>query len=215
MDRLKLSQLMGHYRDLPLQEQLASALYDYREIDTVPESIRFFQYPVGMVDPNTPERPRTRLDTCMMLANQLPMGQQFLLTGVRVLFIPDCRRHRGVKKHDEYDARRVLLGGGVRFMVQNREYLYDTPLAKFPACFPKTWLAELTCLSAEDEEPHWRLLYDPALPRMAGMAYYKMTPVLIQALQYFEVSIEHTPGPLNSTAKLGVILDGRLIREGR
>jgi len=194
-------------------EQLASALYDYHAIDAVKERHDFFHMPQGYHD-SALGRCRTRLDTSMHIASCLPMGNTFLCTGIRVLFVPDAVRHRHRMRKDRQDAGRVLLGGELRLVIANRDYVTQGPLARFPACLPKTWMGELAYLSAEDEEPHWRLLYDPALPRIAAMAYHSLVPLLIQSQQYFRVEINHEAGPLNAPGKLGVILDGRLMREG-
>lgn len=194
-------------------EQIASALYDYHVIDAVKERHDFFQMPQGYHDPASGKY-RTSLDTSMHLAGCLPQGQFFLCTGIRVLFIPDAIQHRHRMRKDRQDAGRVLLGGELRLTIQNRYFVSQGPLARFPACLPKTWFAELAYLSEEDKEPHYRLLYDPALPRIAAMAYHALSPLFIKSEQCFCVEIHHNPSSLNAPGKLGVILDGRLFRSG-
>jgi hypothetical protein len=190
-------------------EALFAPLFDYQLVRAVLAYQSFFEYPIGS---NLQGKVRTDRDTNMVMAGCLPAGNSFLITGVRVLFIPDYLEHRGNREADEQDAARMLLGGSLRLRIANREYLNDAPLAKFPTCLPRTWMAELHYRNDEDEEPHWRALYDPSYAKAAGLAYYKITPLHVSPHQQLGVTILHEPGPLNAPARLGVIIDGHRIR---
>lgn len=193
-------------------DQLYAPQYDYQLVDSVQAFMSFFVQPVGF---NTARGTvKTQRDTSMHLAGQFTTGVRFLCSGVRVLFIPDCLQHRGMERRDRQDADAMLLGGQLRLRIASREYLNDGPLAKFPSLIPRTWMGELAYLSPKDEEAHWQALYDPALKRMDRLAYYKITPVFIQSNQFFCVDImQDQTRPLHATGKLGVILDGHLIRD--
>lgn len=189
-------------------DQRFAPVYDYQVIESVFAVTTFFAIPVGQS--TVAHGIRTTRDTNIYAAHTLQ--EEFMCTGIRVLFVPDCTRHRGGPE-DAQDARRVLLGGELRFRIGSRDYVRDAPLAKFPSMMPKTWMGELTYLTPDAEEAHWQMLYDPALPRMAKLGYYTMTPYYIQRNQFFEVQILNEPGPLNAPGKLGVILDGIMMRE--
>lgn len=193
-----------------IREEMFAPRYDYRVIDAVQAYTEFFTIPMGM---ETAHGMKTARDTNMVNAGTLPQGCRFLATGIRVLFIPDALAHRGRKAEDEQDAKRVLLGGELRLCVANRDYVVDGPLAKFPTCLPRTWMGELAYLTPEAEEPHWQAIYDPTLQRIANLHAYKITPLFIQSQQFFCVRICAEPQPLNAPGKLGVILDGHIIRE--
>lgn len=200
-----------HY--LPgVTDELFSPRYDYQIVDAVQAFTEFFSVPVGI-----PVRGgvKTTRDTNMYRPNVLPEENHFLVTAIRVLFVPDALSHRGRKAEDEQDANRMLLGGELRFQIQNRDYVQDGPLAKFPTCLPRTWMGELAYLTPDAEEAHWRAVYDPTLQRIANLHAYKITPLYIQPNQFFRVQICAEPQPLNAPGKLGVILDGHLIRQAR
>lgn len=88
-------------------ESLYAPLYDYQHVDAVLAFQTFFARPMGTPTPHGGVR--TSRDTNMYLAHELPSGVRFLVTGIRVLFIPDYLQHRGRKEADEQDARRVLF----------------------------------------------------------------------------------------------------------
>lgn len=212
MKRLRIQSEESPFPRLqPWEETVYAPLYDYRVVRSILAYQCFFQHPVGVA---VEEGVRTQRDTNMMMPGSMPAGNQFLITGLRVLFIPDVLGHRINRHEDEQDVNRMLLGGELRLRIGNREYVHDAPLAKFPSCLPKTWMAELAYLNADDEEARWRAVYDPSVTRAAGMAYYKITPLYIPANMHFMVEIMHEPQALNTPGKLGVILDGHLWRAG-
>lgn len=202
------------YADLQAsQEAIYSPLYDYQRIDSTANKLYFFSHPVGQGKTcRNYDGCKTTFDTNMYLANSLPAGQAFLVTGVRVLVVPDCLEHRGFERRDRQDVSRILLGGTLRFILGNRDYLLDGPLAKFPSMMPRTWMAELRFDDMEKEEAHWAAVYNPSIPALNKFAYYSIVPVHIPAHQCFQVIAEMDPGPLHAPAKVGVILDGRLLR---
>lgn len=180
-------------------------LYDFRRIDATRERVDFFQMPIGFqVDGVC----RTERETNMHVPGHMPHGNDFLATGIRVYFVPDADEHRGRYRQDMQDIKRVLLGGTLRFVVQNRLYAQGAPLARFPSCFPT--------FSTVDDATFKKLLRKRLLMRVQKHAYYEIVPVYLQQLQHFrvEVSFErHERAKLNAMGQLGVILDGRLIRD--
>lgn len=196
----------------PYGEEIAAPRFDYQHVESVQAFQEFFTMPMGM---NTARGVKTARDTNMHNAGQLPEGNTFLITGIRVLFIPDYLQHRGRAAEDEQDAKRMLLGGQLRLRIGCRDYLDDGPLAKFPSLMPKTWMGELAYLTPDAEEAHWQLLYDPVPERLARVLSYQLVPVFIAPNQFFCVQVLAEPQPLNAPGKLGVILDGRLIRQAQ
>jgi hypothetical protein len=194
-----------------IKEAVHMPQFDYIEVDRIYESMSFFQRPMGM--PKADGTVKTVMDTSMHLAGQFPTGTGFMVTGVRVLFVPDWPAHRGNMENDEHDARAMLLGGEFMLRIQNREYLRLAPLALLPPCVPKTWAGELRPVEGDpDAEAQWRAVYDQDPSTRAVYAYMGIVPLWIMENQFFEARITATPGPLRSPGRLGVILDGRLMR---
>lgn len=178
-------------------------LFDFQRVDRLRERHDFFQIPmhgIGM-------EPKTEADTNLYNAGTLPSGNHFLATGIRVLFVPDFELHRGRYRQDVQDCKRVLLAGALRFQIQNRIYSQGAPLARFPSCLPM--------FSPVDEQTFRRWLRKRSLLRVQKLSYFEIVPVYIQDQQHFCVSINFDPKQrhvLNAPGRLGVILDGRMIR---
>lgn len=205
MKRLDSEDLARYRSSVPgLQDAVWWPLYDFQRIERTRDRFDFFQVPIGGVG----MEPRTERDTNMYMAGHLPHGNAFLATGIRVYFVPDADEHRGRYKQDMQDIKRVLLGGTLRFVVQNRLYTNGAPLARFPSCFPT--------FSTVDDATFRRLLRKRLLARVQKRAYYEIVPVYLQALQHFRVEVtfeKREQAKLNSVGQLGVILDGRLLRD--
>lgn len=186
-----------------LSDQIWSPLYDFERIEVLSPELHFFQRPIGAPG----MEPKTDADTNMCLAGHLPTGQHFIATGIRVMFVPDFEAHRGRYKQDLQDYKRVLLGGHLEFVIQNRVYSAGAPLARFPACLP--------LFSDIDEKTFRRYLRKRILLRAQKLNYFAIVPVYVQANQFFRVSIRYPDKQrfrLNAPGRLGVILDGHIIR---
>lgn len=205
MNRRILSEDLSRYRSsVPgIQDAVWWPLYDFQRLDCTRERFDFFQLPIGVgLDP------RTERETNMYLAGCLPHGNSFLATGIRTYFVPDVELHRGRYRQDMQDIKRVLLGGTLRFVIQNRIYSQGAPLARFPSCFPT--------FSTVDDATFRKLLRKRLLMRAQKQSYYEIVPVFIQPQQHFRVEIyfeAHERAKLNAMGQLGVILDGRLLRD--
>lgn len=199
-ERLDSNYMLGHFQDV-----VWWPLYDFVRVERLQERYNFFQIPLGGVG----MEPKTEADTNMYLPGQLPSGQQFLACGIRVLFVPDYEANRGRYKQDLQDLKRVLLAGTLRLQIQNRIYAQGAPLARFPSCFPM--------YSGVTPGQFRQYLRKRSLYRLAKKSYFEIVPVYIQATLNFLVSVEFDPAhrvKLNAPGRLGVILDGRIIRPG-
>lgn len=199
---LPKAERFGHYPLNPayMKDVVWWPLYDFVRIERIHPWLQFFQYPMG-------QRDKTESDTDMYLAGYLPAENNFLVTGIRVLFIPDAYEHRGHDANDRQDLRRVMLHGRLRMQIQNRVYNLGGPLARYPACFP--------IYHDVSESFFRRAVRRMSLTRLMKTAYHEVVPVLIAANQAFSVSIHYDDrecATLNSPGRLGVILDGKLIR---
>lgn len=180
-----------------IKEEITWPLYDYQKIGQHPNTdMDFFQCPVGVMG-------KTQRDTNMWNAGCLPFDNVVLVTGIRVLFFPDWPQHRLRHKKDEQDMRRVLLDGSLEFVLQNRVYLHDGPLAKFPAGFHYIYeKPAFVTRGLRGKLAKWRMFGE----------LYKVVPLFIQHNQCFRVRLSGLPGYLNSPGRIGVILDGRMVR---
>lgn len=191
-------------------EQIIQPQFDYQNIDRLPAEMLFFQSPMGYQERDG--HIKTSFDTSMMLHGRFGAEVTFLVTGARVLFIPDWPLHRGNADNDEHDARAALLGGKLELLIQNRCYLQCGPLAMFPSCLPSTWMAKLGEVAEGEESAHWEMVYSKEFSETSRLPYLSIVPLLITVNQYFGVRLRMEPRELRSPGRLGVILDGRLTR---
>jgi hypothetical protein len=184
--------------------------YDYQTYGTGgATTFTFFQTPVG-------QSSTTLATTSMVAAGQFPRPQEFLVTGIQVLFRPGAAIGQAAVapasavNNNWNDANGVLTATGawLELYIGSKAYLDDGPLAKFPQQFGLTggaWRASASTAVASGES---YLDY----VRSAGR-YYSITPVKIPANQNFRVTINFPTAVTVVTAgKIGVILDGFLYR---
>lgn len=199
-----------HTRSFPpaymaMKEEVTWPLYDYQPVRPGGDSqMDFFQRPLGSQVEGFGVRGLT--STNMYKAHQLPEHNAFYMTGLRVLFFPDFVQLRGNVKQDAQDIARVMLSGVLSFEIGDRLYLRDGPMCKFPACFP-TYFGNL--------KPDQRLTSWMKRGRyieVAQQAYKAIVPVYIQDHLMFRVRIHELNTDLHAPGRIGVILDGLLVR---
>lgn len=191
---------MRMYRSFPVRaptQQVFWPLYDYMNIgQNEARRLTFFEFPMGAIN-------KTDADTNLYHHGRIPDGNSFFMSGLRLLFIPDWPLHRMRRKQDERDVRRFLSTGVLRFIIQNRVYISDGPLYKFPACFPTY---------DRDQEFLRKAIRTSRRIRLARQAYYAIQPLMFDHNVTFRVEIDHLPNWLDAPARVGVIIDGRMNR---
>jgi hypothetical protein len=179
--------------------------YDYQVYPALGATqFTFFQTPVG-------QGGTTLADTNMQAAGQMPRPQEFLVTGLQVLFVPGnavAREVVATEVQDNWnDVQNVMFGEAwLDFFIGSKSYLDDGPLAKFSQQFRLTGNSNITGTPAA------------AAIQFVDYAvhcgrYYSITPVKLPANQNFNVTLNFPVAiPASVAGTVGVILDGFLYR---
>lgn len=187
-------------------EVIWNPLYDYQAYAMAGATqFTFFQNPIGQAG-------NTLADTNMRSAGQLPRPQEFLVTGIQVLFLPgnavaSSQNAAGTAQENWNDVFDVMFGDAwLELFIGSKPYVQDGPLAKFTQQFRLTgggWTTGAGSVATTD-------FIDYAVH--AGR-YYAITPVKLTANQNFSVTANFpTAIGVSVAATIGVILDGFLYR---
>lgn len=198
-------------------------LYDYQTYAAAGTTLQFnfFQQQKGTGTTSAfgGTGPRTELDTNMQLSGQLGAGNQFLVLGVEVEFWPGsvpglqtaAQPTSAETAQQADDVYTILRNGLLTFTVQNRPYLQDGPLMKFPTqTYLTGWSAVTNGANATASIQH-------GYASGCG-ASYNIVPVLLVQNQAFSVQI-NLPGttalPSAVDGRFGVRFNGKLIRNAQ
>lgn len=193
-------------------EVLRQSLYDFQVYAAAGQtSLRFFQVPIG-------QSSKTKADTNLSLAGQLPAGQQFLVQSLEVYFfpgtvLPGVGPVASVIDSFTNDVWKVRSGvAHLEFNVGSKNYLTEAPLMRFP---PKTrldgWagMADATTAAAA-------LFNRTSYADAAGRPYPIDPYILLESTQNFDVTVTWpTVIPVTNAGRIGVMLDGMLIRNSQ
>lgn len=189
-------------------EVIWQPLYDFLVYPAAGQTapFTFFQRSVGTAG-------TTLSDTNMLSAGQVPRPQEFLVTGIQVVFIPAGDGAQGglavgLVQPNWVDVNAVAIEGNLVFSIGSKAYLREFPTGKFPPTF--TIAGEGPRSDANVAAAAGLGFVDFA--RSAGR-YYSITPVKIPANQNFDVTINFPAlVAVDAAARIGVILDGFLYR---
>lgn len=192
-------------------EVFRQSLYDWQTYAQAGQTnLTFFQVPVG-------QSSKTRADTNMTLAGQLPAGQQFLVQSIEVYFfpgtvLPGTGPVANVIDSFVNDVWAVYKGGWLEFGVGSKLYLIEAPIGRFP---PKTrldgWASENGNTTA-GAALYTRTSY--ATP--AGRPYPIDPYILLESTQNFSVALNWpTAVAVTNAGRIGCVLDGLLIRNSQ
>lgn len=180
--------------------------YDYQTYAAAGATqFTFFQTTVGAAG-------ATLATTNIRAAGQFPRPQEFLVTGIQILFTPgntvaNTEAVAGTAQENWNDVTDVMFGTAfLDLFIGSKSYLQDAPLAKFAQQFRITgggWTTGAGSVATTD-------FIDYAVT--AGR-YYSITPIKIPANQNFNVTLNF-PAVIAVAvdATIGVILDGFLYR---
>lgn len=184
--------------------------YDYQDYATAGATqFTFFQTTIGGGG-------TTLADTSMRAAGQFPRPQEFLVTGIQVLFVPGVEPELAGLADDaqgDYlnDVFAVLFGDAwLDLFIGSKTYLQDGPLAKFTQQFKLMGDSALSDSSTAGASQKSVINYGTHCGK-----YYSITPVKVPANQNFNVTLNFPaaiPTPSGQDARIGVILDGFLYR---
>jgi hypothetical protein len=179
-------------------------LYDSYPIKSAPFAAEFFSQPLG--------EHKAPADTNMYISNILVPGNSFYTTGIGVYFVPNIEQRPSTRSADLADVLCVLGHGHLQFRVGNRRYLELAPLGAAPPPFPMYWGRDLPALEKMMNEP---TKADSEGAKKIGLGF-ELVPIYIASQQYFGVTVRiDNCFKLNNPGRLGVMLDGALIREAQ
>lgn len=222
LNRISARDLAQHRVSIPgKQDEIYSPLYDYQSYAAAGQlQLNFFALPIGQGTTSAPGATgaKTEADTNLTNAGLLPKGNRFYCTGLEVLLFPGNNPGAGaaadsIAGRNWNDVYAVAKSGWLRFRIQNRDYVLDSPLINFP---PVTRLAgaaavatNLTAGASTFGEIDYAVF--------AGMPY-SIVPVFIESNQSFSVQV-NWPAlvalPSTTAGRIGVRLRGRLIRDAQ
>lgn len=179
---------------------------DYAAAGTT--QLTFFQDTVGTAG-------TTLADTNIRQAGTLPAPQEFLLTGIQVMFlaqnaISSADAAVGTTQDNWVDTFDVMFGDGwLELFIGSKPYLQDGPLAKFTQQFRLGGIANIARGTGGAGADTVNFV-DYAVH---SGRYYSITPVKLPTTQNFAVTINFpTVITVVTQARIGVILDGFLYR---
>lgn len=192
-------------------EVIRQTLYDFQVYAQAGQtSLSFFQVPVGQAG-------KTKADTNMQLAGQLPAGQQFVVQSAEVYFfpgtiVPGVGPVANLIDGFTNDVWAVYKNGFVEFQVGSKLYLTEAPVGRFP---PKTrldgWSSENGNTTAAAA-----LYTRTSYAVFAGRPYPIDPYILLESTQNFNVTLSWpTAVPITNAGRIGVVLDGLLVRNSQ
>ena len=212
-------------------EVVRQSIYDFQVYPTAGlTQITFFSQPVGQGKTSSSgavaASAKTRADTNMELAGQLPRFKNQLVECIEVHFAAgavsttdtftlanitafNTAASAAVGGGQVNDINAIAVTGSLQFFIGSKVYLEEAPIGRFP---PKTRLefdAAVASTSATVGESVFSHAY------MSGRPYYLEPPVVLTDSQNFNVQLNWpvaiaTPSGFNG--RIGVVLDGYLFR---
>jgi hypothetical protein len=193
-------------------EVIRQTLYDFQTYAQAGQTqLSFFQVPVG-------QSSKTKADTNMQLAGQLPFPQKFVAQSIEVAFFPGVNPGAAAAAPATVeifvnDVWTVMKSGWLRFLVGQKDYVVEAPIGRFPtkACRLDGWSSQSDTTTAGATQLN-RLSY----ATFGGRPYPVSPWVKLDTSINFSVELNWPAAvALNAgdtTARIGVILDGLLVR---
>ena len=203
-----IAQLQRYNVNLDQWEAIKQSLYDYQTYALAGTTQQiFFAVPAG-------QGGKTKEDTNMTLAGQLPTNNLMLVESIEISFtsntLPSIAGVDGVISsiNDAYIFRRR---GWLLFTIGQKDYLTEGALMRFPE---KAYFETSAAVSQAGEvaDAAQRVGYATA----RGRPYLLNPPLLLIENQNFQVALNWpTAQPITADARVGVILDGQFYRRAQ
>ena len=194
------------------KEGIAEPLYDFQTYDSGSTlSIKFFQTPISGT--------KTKADTNMELAGQLPAGHKFSTDVLEIHVLPGSNATSYVRQDPvktataltapnfANDVWALLSTGWLEFKVGSKVYL-TAPLIVFP---PATGLGITPALAVENTNTTVLNLATVDYARLVGKPFEFRPRVPIDAVTAFDVTLNWPAAvtlPSGFDARIGVVLKG-------
>ena len=222
---VKAGDIAKYRSSLPQADSIWNPQYDYVAYPNAGTTqLSFFTTPQGQGTTSAPggSGSKTIQDTNLTTAGMLPLGNRFLVLGIEVEFWPGNTpglRLAAVPTDAQFarntdDVYTLLKSGILTFSIQNRIFVQDGPLMKFPT---QTRLAGFATYNQNDSTA--ATIGFGQIEYAAGIgASYDIVPVYIESTQGFTVTI-NWPGvvalPSATDGRIGVRLNGKLVRNAQ
>lgn len=205
-------------------DSIFNPLYDYQLYPTAGSlNFTFFTTPQGQGTTSAPGATgaKTLADTNLDTGGMLPRGNRFLCKGVEVEFwpgstpglqVPAALPSAAQTGRNWNDVYNVLKGGVLTLVVQNRNYVQDSPLMKFPTSTRLDGVASINA-TANAAASAQQIEYAASCG-----ALYNIVPVYLESTQNFKVTIQFPAviaTPSGVDGRLGVRLVGNLVRDAQ
>lgn len=203
-------------------EGIRQTLYDSATYVAAGQNqLQFFQIPLGQGTTTAPGATgaKTRNDTNMQSAGQLPQPQHFLVESIEIIVHPGVNigveaAATPTEPNFSNDMYSIAKSGDLDFFIGSKSYLIEAPLGRFP---PKTKLdgyAATHFAQAAAADQHLSIDY----AAWVGRPYYLDPPVLLVPNQNFNISLNWgglVALPSGQDARVFIALDGLLYRQSQ
>jgi len=221
---------LGRVTNPGQSEVIRQSLYDHLLYAAAgAQTLTFFQTPVGQGITTalgaTAGTAKTKSDTNMAMAGNLPSGQEFLIESIEVTFYPGSVSTANTFTVDSVtfflatasavptaqvdDVSAFYQSGRLEFNILSKNYLTETPLMRFP---PKSYLEIFGGIASNSATTSEVGVF---AAHACGRPYYVEPRIDLQPAMNFDVSLIW-PGlvamPSTFNARVGVILDGYMLR---
>lgn len=192
-------------------EGIRQSLYDFQVYAAAGQtSLTFFQVPVGQAG-------KTKADTNMESAGQLPAPKRFFVESIEIMFFPGSAIDSftvaaAALPQQADDVYTVMKSGFLDFFIGSKSYLTEAPLGRFPS---KTGLKMNSAL-ASNSATVGEVKSEYA---NFGGQVYKLDPgILLVPTQNFNLTLNWPTAvalPSTVAARIGVVLNGILYRNSQ
>lgn len=202
-----------------LKDGIRQSLYDFQSYAAAGQTqLRFFSVPAGGA--------KTLADTNMKLAGQLMKGWKFICESIEVHIYPGSSAGSYVAQKPVQagtalaapnfanDIWVIGQSGWLELMVGTRPYLDEAPLLRFP---PKTGPLLQTAMAVENTNTAVANQLTVDYARFGGRPYVLNPTLPLEENTAFEVTMNWPTAvapPSGFVARIGVVLDGILFRNG-
>lgn len=219
---LTAEQIAQYRSSLNQQDVIWNPQYDLQLYPAAGQgAFTFFGTPIGQGTTSAPggAGAKTIQDTNMVQGSSFPAGNQFLAVGIEFDYFPANNPGflgaggAAVTGRNTNDLYTVGKAGIVTLTVQNRIYVQDGPLNKFPS---QTNLVGLTALS--DATTAGAGLFSQIEYASWGGLAYNIVPILIKETQAFSLAVAFAglvPTISTQTGRIGARLLGKMIRNAQ
>jgi hypothetical protein len=222
---LTKAQLQAHRTTVPgVQDSVWSPLYDSQPYVAAGQTqLNFFANPIGTGTTSAPGAtgPKTDADTNMVSSGLLAKGTEFYCEGLELLFFPGIlpvREAVALANVGQFadDVWTFWRTGWLKLRIQQRDYILDAPLGKFPPT-SRLQVVSATQIAPAGAATATSTVYENTYASLGG-ARYDIVPTYIYSNQSFGVQLNWPAAvalPSGQDARISVRLRGYLIRDAQ